>query len=135
MSTVSRDSNSEGIDSPAVRRAGRDPLSLALMDARNRTLQLMLPFEEALGAGADEREWARHPYIERPLWVAGHIAWLAEYWIGRNPQRGLGRACPADAMRLSLAGRQSHLPGRPPSVRRLTDVRAKIAQRRLSLAG
>ena len=39
-----------------------------------------------------------------PLWLAGHVAWLAEYWIGRNPQRGLGPRCPADGVRLEWHG-------------------------------
>jgi len=79
------------IDSPAVRQSGRELLSLALMDARNHTLQLLSRFE---------------PVQEKTdslaaLWIAGHIGWLAEYWIGRNPQRGLGAACPADGVRLA----------------------------------
>jgi len=86
------------IDSPDMRRAGREPLSLALMDARNRTLQLLARFEEALG------ETLRVPPdddILPPLWLAGHVGWLAEYWIARNPQRALGPRCPADGMRLA----------------------------------
>ena len=27
--------------------------------------------------------------LELPQWLAGHVGWLAEYWIGRNPQRNL----------------------------------------------
>ncbi|HUR88893.1 MAG TPA: SUMF1/EgtB/PvdO family nonheme iron enzyme [Ramlibacter sp.] len=76
-----------------MRRAGRERLSLALMDARNHTLQLLAHFE---GAQVPCEE-----ATELPLWVAGHIAWLAEYWIGRNPQRALGSACPPDSMRLA----------------------------------
>src|SRR5207253_354241 len=37
------------IDHPAMRRASREQLSLALMDARNHTLQLLARFEHALG--------------------------------------------------------------------------------------
>ena len=79
MSTIAPAS----IDSPAVREGGRELLSLALMDARNHTLQLLGCFENP------------------PLWLAGHIGWLAEYWIARNPQRGSGSECPADSMRLA----------------------------------
>jgi ergothioneine biosynthesis protein EgtB len=76
-----------------MRHAGRERLSLALMDARNHTLQLL-----GLLEGGDV------PCLEEtelPLWVAGHVAWLAEHWIGRNPQRALGAYCPADAIRLA----------------------------------
>lgn len=92
------------IDTPAIRGAGRDRLSLALMDARNHTLQLLGRFEEALGPGL------RLPAVEGsmpPAWLAGHVAWLAEYWIARNPQRGLGPRCPADAMRLASVDPQA----------------------------
>jgi iron(II)-dependent oxidoreductase len=87
------------VDSDDMRHAGRDLLSLALMDARNHTLRLLAHFEqtplpESASADAD---------LERPLWLAGHIAWLAEYWIGRNPQRSLGSACPAATVRLASA--------------------------------
>ncbi len=79
-----------------MRRAGRELLSLALMDARNHTLHLLSHFEQTIEPPATDR-----PELERPLWLAGHIGWLAEYWIGRNPKRGLGFACPADALRLA----------------------------------
>jgi len=71
-------------------------LSLALMDARNHTLQLLARLEQAAPRAA---AWPADVAV--PLWQAGHAAWLAEYWIARNPQRGLGAACPADALRLA----------------------------------
>jgi iron(II)-dependent oxidoreductase len=74
---------------------GRDVLSLALMDARNHTLQRLAAFEPTAPAGS----WPAD--LSAPLWHAGHAAWLAEFWIARNPQRGLGAACPADALRLA----------------------------------
>jgi ergothioneine biosynthesis protein EgtB len=79
-----------------MRQAGREVLSLALMDARNHTLKLLAHFDGAEGARVPCAE-----DTELPPWVAGHIAWLAEYWIGRNPQRALGSACPADGVRLA----------------------------------
>jgi hypothetical protein len=83
------------IDDPAVgRRGGRELLSLALMDARNHSLHLLSHFEQGAQPTA-------MPGLDSPLWLAGHIGWLAEYWIGRNPQRGLGPACPADGVRLA----------------------------------
>lgn len=84
------------IDTPAMRRASREPLSLALMDARNHTLQLLGALEAALGPDL------RVPQADctmPPLWRAGHIGWLAEYCIARNPQRALGPRCPAGGVR------------------------------------
>lgn len=86
------------IDTPDMRRASRERLSLALMDARNHTLQLLARFEQALGPAV--RVPSSLETIP-PLWLAGHVAWLAEYWIGRNPQRGLGSRCPADGVRIA----------------------------------
>ena len=86
------------IDTPDMRRASRAQLSLALMDARNHTLQLLARLEQALGETL--RVPASHETVP-PLWLAGHVAWLAEYWIARNPQRNLGPRCPADGVRLA----------------------------------
>jgi ergothioneine biosynthesis protein EgtB len=89
---------SPSIDTPDMRRASREQLSLALMDARNYTLQLLARLEQGLGPAL------RVPPSDEtvpPLWLAGHVAWVAEYWIGRNPQRGLGPRCPADGVRLA----------------------------------
>jgi iron(II)-dependent oxidoreductase len=98
MSAVSPDTHPVSIDAPSMRHAGRELLSLALMDARNHTLHLLSHFEQGLNGGALH---APVPGLESPSWLAGHIGWLAEYWIGRNPQRGLGAACPADGVRLA----------------------------------
>jgi iron(II)-dependent oxidoreductase len=76
------------IDTPAVFQSGRELLSLALMDARNHTLQLLGRFDRA-------------PDAAPAWWLAGHVGWLAEYWIARNPQRGLGPRCPVDGVRLA----------------------------------
>lgn len=86
-----------GIDQPDMRRAGAERLSLALIDARNHTLQLLGRWEEAMAGGL---QVPPQPQFELPQWIAGHVAWFAEYWIGRNPRRGLGPRCPADAPRL-----------------------------------
>ena len=63
------------IDTPAIRGADRERLSLALMDARNYTLQLLARFEQALGAALTV---PRRPDTVPPVWLAGHAAWLAE---------------------------------------------------------
>jgi iron(II)-dependent oxidoreductase len=86
------------IDTPDMRRAGRERLSLALMDARNHTLQLLARFEQALGPTL---RVAPSPGAVPPLWLAGHVGWLAEYWIARNPRRNLGQRCPTDGMHLA----------------------------------
>jgi ergothioneine biosynthesis protein EgtB len=98
MSAVSPDITPASIDSPSMRHAGRELLSLALMDARNHTLHLLAHFERAIQGGLAVPQSAE---VELPQWLAGHIGWLAEYWIGRNPQRALGPACPADGLRLA----------------------------------
>lgn len=88
-----------GIDSPDVRRAGPERLALALMDARNQTLALLACHEEGLQARGGQVP--PQPGLERPDWLAGHIAWFADWWIVRNPRRGLGPDCAADAPRLA----------------------------------
>jgi len=88
------------IDSPDMRRAGRELLSLALIDARNHTLHLLNLYEQALEkAGLD----ALPPGPDRvpTAWLAGHIGWFAEWWIARNTQRAFGLDCPARPTRLA----------------------------------
>lgn len=90
------------IDAPEIRSAGRDLLSLALIDARNHTLHLLSLYEEALGSEA----LAVPPVPEEegvvpPVWLAGHIGWFAEWWIGRNTQRAFGIDCPVRPTRLA----------------------------------
>ena len=94
----------QGVDHPDVRRAGRDRLSLALMDARNQTLQLLARWEAAAEAGL---QVPPSPGLERPEWIAGHVGWFAEYWIGRNPRGGLGIRCPAAPCDHRRAGRRA----------------------------
>ena len=89
------------IDSPRMRSAGRDALSLALMDARNHTLRLFGQYQQAL-EGVDFRvpELAT---LNPPLWELGHVGWFQEWWIGRNLQRALGAECePAHARLASI---------------------------------
>ncbi len=76
------------IDSPLMRSAGRDVLSLALMDARNHTLHLFSQYQKALGAV--NFNVPLMPEINPPLWELGHIGWFQEWWIGRNMQRAMG---------------------------------------------
>ncbi|MBI5257988.1 MAG: SUMF1/EgtB/PvdO family nonheme iron enzyme [Burkholderiales bacterium] len=81
-------------DPVAMRHAGADALSLALMDARNRTLQRLAVFDEA-GMGFAPAE------LDPPAWLAGQAARFQELWIGRNPQRGRGEACDPQVVRLA----------------------------------
>jgi iron(II)-dependent oxidoreductase len=87
------------IDSPDMCRAGRELLSLALIDARNHTLHLLALYEQALDSAA--LAVPRQDGVEPPVWLAGHIGWFAEWWIGRNTQRAFGIDCPVRPTRLA----------------------------------
>jgi len=78
------------IDSPDMRRAGADLLSVALMDARNHSLHLI----DQLGTRLEKTGFAvpQRAELSPPLWDLGHIGWFQERWIGRNLQRHLGAA-------------------------------------------
>lgn len=71
-------------DPAATRRAGRELLSLLLMDARNRLLALLVE-DEAADA----------------LRLAVRAGWFQERWIGCHVQRRRGEACDAAAPRLA----------------------------------
>ncbi len=84
------------MDSPDVRHAGADVLSLALMDSRNHTLHLMGEFERLMPDlhFAKDLSVPRMSEVLPPLWLLGHAGWFQEYWVGRNTQRHLGLQCP-----------------------------------------
>ena len=82
------------VDTAQMRRAGKDLLSLALMDARNRSLRWAAAFEQA-PTGATLL-----------LYELGQLGWFQEHWIARNLQRQRGARC--DVSRPKLA---SILPG------------------------
>ena len=86
------------INSPEVRRAGREVLSLALMDARNHTLHLASQLEVSLGGSLDV---SHAPGTASPLWLLGHIGWFQEWWVLRNLQRQRGGNCDPGALRLA----------------------------------
>lgn len=88
------------IDSPHMRHAGRELLSLALMDARNHSLFLFSQFENA-AALALPRGTAPTPWTDPPLWQLGHVGWFQERWVGRNLQRHA--ATPPQAVEGALA--------------------------------
>jgi gamma-glutamyl hercynylcysteine S-oxide synthase len=90
------------IDSPEVRRAGREVLSLALMDSRNHTLHLASQLEAALGADLSANGGvSQAPDTASPLWLLGHIGWFQEWWVLRNLQRQRGNNCDPTALRLA----------------------------------
>jgi gamma-glutamyl hercynylcysteine S-oxide synthase len=94
---------SSSIDAVAMRRAGKDVLSLALMDARNHTLHMMGQFEKTIPdlRFASDLSVPRIPDALPPLWLLGYVGWFQEWWIGRNTQRSLGGHCPPQPARLA----------------------------------
>ncbi len=94
-----RDPRAQDASSPLLRRAGKELLSLALMDARNQTLRWLSVYEATLADG----HWRvpMQPELNPPLWEIGHIGWFQEYWIGRHVQRQRGTACDPTGIRLA----------------------------------
>jgi len=73
------------LDDPlAMRHAGPDLLSLALIDSRNALLALLSHDESPVA-----------------LRLAARAGWFQEYWIARHVQRQRGEACEAEAPRLA----------------------------------
>ena len=91
------------VNAQHLRRAGKGLLSLALMDARNRTLRWLAMFEDA---PPDRLAVAPSAGVEPPVWRFGHIAWFQERWIARNVHRQRGAEADPTAPRLA-----SILPG------------------------
>jgi len=79
-----------------MRHAGRELLSLALMDARNHTLRWLSAFEAADTPAAE----AVRREFDPPTWLAAQAAWVQEYWIARNVQRQRGEQAEASRPRL-----------------------------------
>ena len=68
-----------------------DALAAALVDARERTLSLVLDLSEAQWLGE------RLPIVNPILWELGHLAWFQEHWVlrharGQAPLRADGDA-------------------------------------------
>lgn len=92
------DTGAPGIDSDAMRHAGRELLSVALMDARNHSLHLGA---QIAGHQASSRSAsAATPLCDPALWELGHIGWFQEWWLARNVLRTRGAACDPRAIRL-----------------------------------
>ena len=90
------DFDASTLDSASLRTAGKELLSLALIDARNHILRWATAFESSGDGTAlaltGELAPALAAEIDAPLWTLGHIAWFQEYWIARNVQRGRGES-------------------------------------------
>jgi formylglycine-generating enzyme required for sulfatase activity len=78
----------------AARTAGRDWLSLALIDARNGTLAWLARFEQAGKLTGDAQQ------APSPLLMAGRAGWLQEWWIARNVRRLAGPMASEGGLRL-----------------------------------
>src|SRR4051812_38108079 len=85
------DIEAPSVESARMRSAGKDLLSLALIDARNHTLRGIGAGEPARGGGALGAPLRAE--ITPPLWELGHVGWFQEYWIARNVQRHRGERC------------------------------------------
>lgn len=99
------------VDTPAVFAADAPTLSLALMDARNQTLQLLTAFESALDV-AGEGGWPGDDVcaaagVLSPVRLFGHIGWFGERWVVRNLHGAAGPRCPAGAVPLASAEPQA----------------------------
>ena len=88
------DFEAPGLDGSRLRRAGKELLSLALIEARNQTLRWASALQSANDGEAlvlpDDLASALAAELDPPLWTFGHIGWIQEYWIARNVQRGRG---------------------------------------------
>jgi gamma-glutamyl hercynylcysteine S-oxide synthase len=98
-----RDADPALHDPAAPRIGSADLLSLALIEARNRSLRWLSVFEAASAAG---RAAAGDLSLSPPLWLAGHAGWFQEYWIARHVQRQ--RGAHGDATRPRLASIEPH---------------------------
>jgi len=92
------DIDTPNVNSPRMRGAGKELLSLALMDARNHTLRWISVYEETLAA--KNFSVPVSPEVNPPLWELGHIGWFQEHWIARNVQRQRGAGCDPTRPRL-----------------------------------
>jgi hypothetical protein len=85
-----------GVDDPvAARQAGADWLSLALIDARNRTLRWLGAID---GAPAGPLRPAGG--LPSALWLAGHAGWWGEHWVLRHVQAQRGERADPQGPRL-----------------------------------
>jgi len=95
------------LDHATLRSAGKELLSLALIDARNHTLRWTAALETAAGAAALTLAGELAPGVadelDPALWTLGHIGWFQENWIARNMQCGRGERADPTRPRLASA--------------------------------
>jgi iron(II)-dependent oxidoreductase len=110
-----RDNDTGRLHTPEMRTAGKDLLSLALMDARNRSLRWAAVISEsaelrqASGQPNDTEPQDGHaeasttPFTidEQLRRHLGQIGWYQEHWIARNVHRQRGERCDATAPKLA----------------------------------
>ena len=94
MTAATRFTSASVHDGLATRRADAGLLSLALMDARNRTLGWLAAFE---GLHPGQALAGFNP----PWWLAGQAGWFQEHWISRHVQRNRGAAADLSGPRLA----------------------------------
>jgi formylglycine-generating enzyme required for sulfatase activity len=109
------------LDDPVgMRRAGRELLSLALMDARNQLLLRLAQDESATG-----------------LRRAVEAGWYQEHWIACHPQRNRGEACDDGGVRLAglepAVGHWRSGAGAPPTPEQVRDYLAATLEVTLDL--
>jgi ergothioneine biosynthesis protein EgtB len=80
-----------------LRHGGADALSLALMQARNRTLRWLAVFE-SVPVSPPPADAGR---FSPPAWLAGHAGWFQDWWIARHVQRTRGDAADPRSPRLA----------------------------------
>jgi len=97
--------DASGLDSASLRSAGKELLSLALIEARNHTLRWASALEAAADGAAlalpADLPAALAAELDPVLWTLGHVGWFQEHWIARNVQRARGER--ADPTHPSLA--------------------------------
>ena len=90
-------------DARAARSAGAPWLSVALMDARNRTLRWLGRFEgaEQPDARAMGARRAAATELPEPWRLIGRAGWFQEFWVARHVQRARGAQADSLATRLA----------------------------------
>lgn len=79
-------------DPQRMRVADAEVLSIALIDARNRTLRWLALFDGRAGGDARRLAAADAAVLPPAGWLAGHAGWYQERWVARNLQRARGAA-------------------------------------------
>ena len=93
------------LDHQRLRSAGKDVLSLALIEARNVTLRWAAALEPVQDGRLLRLDMELAPALaaelDPPLWTFGHVGWFQEYWIARNVQRARGELADSSHPRLA----------------------------------